>query len=333
MNVKRYQKWFKSGLAIVMAGAMMIGTAVPNAATISQAADSAASEQPASAQAIVSSDAADIKFSEKHIVSDLTLPVQGAKGSKISWKSSNESVIANDGKVTRPKKGEPDNEVILEGTIKMDDYAKTRKFTFVVLADSEIGPAEQFELDEVEVLDSYYLSAQKEDIAFQILSFKFAPEILVVLPLFMIYQKLHIYDTYFGLIWVYQLISMPLLIWVVRGYFEDISVEIEYAAQVDGYNWYQIFFKNLIPLIKPGLVSAALLAFIFAWNSFTFPLMLGGTNIQPITVAITKFLGTDSAHYGQLAVASAISALPAIIFALCIQKHLVRGLSFGAVKG
>jgi len=178
-----------------------------------------------------------------------------------------------------------------------------------------------------------YNFKKKEDIAFQILSFKFAPEILVVLPLFMIYQKLGIYDTYFGLIWVYQLISMPLLIWVVRGYFEDISVEIEYAAQVDGYTWYQIFFKNLIPLIKPGLVSAALLAFIFAWNSFTFPLMLGGTNVQPITVAIMKFLGTDSAHYGQLAVAATVSALPAIIFALCIQKHLVRGLSFGAVKG
>ena len=178
-----------------------------------------------------------------------------------------------------------------------------------------------------------YNFKKKEDIAFQILSFKFAPEILVVLPLFMIYQMFGIYDSYFGLIWVYQLISMPLLIWVVRGYFEDISVEIEYAAQVDGYSWYQIFFKNLVPLIKPGLVSAALLAFIFAWNCFTFPLMLGGTNVQPITVAITKFLGTDSAHYGQLAVAATISALPAIIFALCIQKHLVRGLSFGAVKG
>lgn len=178
-----------------------------------------------------------------------------------------------------------------------------------------------------------YNFKKKEDIAFQILSFKFAPEILVVLPLFMIYQKLHIYDTYFGLIWVYQLISMPLLIWVVRGYFEDISVEIEYAAQVDGYNWYQIFFKNLIPLIKPGLVSAALLAFIFAWNSFTFPLILAGREIQPITVAITKYLGTDTAHYGQLAVAATVSAVPAMIFALCIQKHLVRGLSFGAVKG
>ena len=178
-----------------------------------------------------------------------------------------------------------------------------------------------------------YNFKKKEDIAFQILSFKFAPEILVVLPLFMLYQKLHLYDTYLGLIWVYQLISMPLLIWVVRGYFEDISVEIEYAAQVDGYPWYQIFFKNLIPLIRPGLVSAALLAFIFAWNEFTFPLLLAGAKVQPITVAITKFLGTDTAHYGQLAVAAVISALPAIIFALCIQKHLVRGLSFGAVKG
>ena len=178
-----------------------------------------------------------------------------------------------------------------------------------------------------------YNFRKKEDIAFQILSFKFAPEILVVLPLFMIYQKLGLYDSYIGLIWVYQLISMPLLIWVVRGYFEDISVEIEHAAQVDGYSWYQIFFKMLVPLIKPGLVSAALLAFIFAWNCFTFPLMLGGTRVQPITVAITKYLGTDTAHYGQLAVAATVSALPAIIFALCIQKHLVRGLSFGAVKG
>ena len=178
-----------------------------------------------------------------------------------------------------------------------------------------------------------YNFARKEDLAFQILSYKFAPEILVVLPLFMVYQKIGLYDTYLGLIWVYQLISLPLLIWVVRGYFEDISVEIEYAAQVDGYSWYQIFFKMLVPLIKPGLVSSALLAFIFAWNSFTFPLILASSKVYPVTVAIMKYLGTDSAHYGQLAVAATVSAIPAMIFALCIQKHLVRGLSFGAVKG
>lgn len=174
---------------------------------------------------------------------------------------------------------------------------------------------------------------KKEDIAFTILSFKFAPEILVVLPLFMIYQKIGIYDTYLGMIWVYQLICMPLLIWVVRGYFEDISVEIEQAAQLDGYRWYEVFYKILLPLIKPGLVSAALLAFIFAWNSFTFPLLLNAFNVQTVTVSVLRYLSSDTVHYGQMAVAATVTALPEVVLALLIQKHLVRGLSFGAVKG
>jgi multiple sugar transport system permease protein len=173
----------------------------------------------------------------------------------------------------------------------------------------------------------------KEGWAFQILSFKFAPEILVILPVFMIFQRIGLYDTYFGLIWVYQLITMPLLIWVVRGYFEDISVEIEQAAQLDGYTWYEVFFKILLPLIKPGLVAASLLAFIFAWNSFTFPLILSGVHVQTITITSLRFLASDSVHYGQVAVAAIIAVLPEIVICLFIQKHLVRGLSFGAVKG
>lgn len=173
----------------------------------------------------------------------------------------------------------------------------------------------------------------KEDLAFTILSFKFAPEILVILPLFMIYQKIGLYDTYLGLIWVYQLITMPLLIWVVRGYFEDISVEIEQAAQLDGYPWYHVFLKILLPLIKPGLVAAGLLAFIFAWNSFTFSLLLSGFKIQTVTVASLKYIASDTVNYGQMAVAATVAALPEVILALVIQKHLVRGLSFGAVKG
>jgi multiple sugar transport system permease protein len=173
----------------------------------------------------------------------------------------------------------------------------------------------------------------KEGWAFQILSFKFAPEILVILPVFMIFQRLGLYDTYFGLIWVYQLITMPLLIWVVRGYFEDISVEIEQAAQLDGYSWYEVFFRILLPLIKPGLVAASLLAFIFAWNSFTFPLILSGVHVQTITITSLRFLASDSVHYGQVAVAAIIAVLPEILICLFIQKHLVRGLSFGAVKG
>ncbi|MFA6507759.1 MAG: carbohydrate ABC transporter permease [Treponemataceae bacterium] len=174
---------------------------------------------------------------------------------------------------------------------------------------------------------------KKEDLAFTILSFKFAPEILVILPLFMIYQKLGIFDTYFGLIWVYQLITMPLLVWVVRGYFEDISVEIEQAAKLDGYTWYEVFWRILLPLIKPGLVSSALLAFIFAWNNFTFPLLLTSFNVETVTVASLKYIASDTVHYGQMAVAASVAALPEVVLALIIQKHLVRGLSFGAVKG
>jgi multiple sugar transport system permease protein len=174
---------------------------------------------------------------------------------------------------------------------------------------------------------------RKEALAFQILSYRFAPEILVVLPIFLVFQKLHIYDSYFALIWVYQLIAMPLIIWVIRGYFEDISVEIEQAAQVDGYKWYQIFWKIMLPLVKPGLVAASLLAFIFAWNNFTFSLILTSFRVQTVTISALRYIATDTVHYGQMAVAATVAVLPEVIMALCIQKHLVRGLSFGAVKG
>jgi multiple sugar transport system permease protein len=173
----------------------------------------------------------------------------------------------------------------------------------------------------------------KEDIAFTILSFRFAPEILVILPLFLIYQKTGLYDTYFGLIWVYQLITLPLLIWILRGYFEDISPDIEAAAQLDGYSWWEVFLKVLLPLVKPGLVAAGLLCFIFAWNAFTFPLLLSDAKAQTSTVVALRFLASDTVHYGQVAAVATISALPEVILALLIQKHLVRGLSFGAVKG
>jgi len=188
----------------------------------------------------------------------------------------------------------------------------------------------------VGVLGAYALARYefkgKESLAFTILSFKFAPEILVVLPLFMLYQRMGLYDTYIGLIWVYQLIVLPLIIWVLRGYFEDIPVEIEQASQLDGYNWFQIFFKRVMPLAGPGVVASALLGFIFAWNNFTFPLILTGFDISTVTVVSLNYLASDTVQYGQVAAAALISALPAIILTIFIQKHLVRGLSFGAIK-
>ncbi len=173
----------------------------------------------------------------------------------------------------------------------------------------------------------------KENLAFTFLSFRFAPELVVIIPLSLIYRQLGLYDTYFGIIWVYQLVTLPLLIWVLRSYFEDISPDIEQAAMIDGYPWYRIFLQVLLPLVRPGLAAAALLAFVFAWNNFIFPLVLGASNVQTVTVSALGYISSAQAFFNRMAAAAVISSLPQIILALSIQRYLIRGLSFGAVKG
>ncbi len=173
----------------------------------------------------------------------------------------------------------------------------------------------------------------KEDIAFTFLSFRFAPEIAVIIPIFVIYRNLGLYNTYIGMILVYQLITLPLIIWIMRGYFEDIPESIEQAARLDGYSRFAIFKKIALPLVKPGLASTAILAFIFAWNNFIFGLVLGAKETFPVTVGTLGFISYESVLWGQMAAASMVTILPEIIIALCIQKYLVRGLSFGAVRG
>jgi multiple sugar transport system permease protein len=172
----------------------------------------------------------------------------------------------------------------------------------------------------------------REGIAFTFLSFRFAPEILAIIPLYLIYQKLGLIDSIFGLIWVYQLISLPVVIWILRGFFEDLSPDIEGAAQLDGYSWWHVFFKVLLPMVMPGIVVAAVLSFILCWNSFAFALQLGGASTETSTVSTTRFLASDQVHYGWAAAAGLLSALPEVALALLIRKHLVRGLSFGRVK-
>ena len=173
----------------------------------------------------------------------------------------------------------------------------------------------------------------KEPLAFTFLSFRFAPELVVIIPLSIAYRRLGLYDTYYGIIWVYQLVTLPLLIWVLRSYFEDISPDIEQAAMIDGYPWWQIFGRILLPLVRPGLAAAALLAFVFAWNNFIFPLVLGASNTQTVTVSALGYISSAQAFFNRMAAASVIASLPQIILALSIQRYLIRGLSFGAVKG
>ncbi len=173
----------------------------------------------------------------------------------------------------------------------------------------------------------------KEDIAFTLLSFRFAPPLLVLLPLSLYFQDIHLSDTYIGLIWVYQLIALPLILWIVRGYFEDISPDIESAYRVAGHNWWQTFIKIAVPLAGPGIAAAGLLSFIFCWNNFVFALILASADKQPVTVGALAFVTASGIQYGQIAAAIVLSVTPTLLLAIYAQRYLVEGLSLGAVKG
>lgn len=172
-----------------------------------------------------------------------------------------------------------------------------------------------------------------EDIAFTLLSFRFAPPLLVLLPLTLYFQKIGLSNTYFGLVWVYQLICLPLILWIVRGYFEDISADIEYAYRIAGHSWFATFRKIALPLAGPGIAAAGLLAFIFAWNNFIFALVLASADKQPVTVGALAFITASGIQYGQIAAAVVLSIAPTLALALYAQRYLVEGLSLGAVKG
>lgn len=172
-----------------------------------------------------------------------------------------------------------------------------------------------------------------EDIAFTLLSFRFAPPLLVLLPLALYFQDIGLANTYIGLIWVYQLICLPLILWIVRGYFEDIPADVEYAYRIAGHSWFATFRRIALPLAGPGIAAAGLLAFIFAWNNFVFALVLASADKQPVTVGALAFVTASGIQYGQIAAAIVLSIAPTLALALYAQRYLVEGLSLGAVKG
>jgi multiple sugar transport system permease protein len=172
----------------------------------------------------------------------------------------------------------------------------------------------------------------KEKRAYRFLSLRFLPEVTIILPLYVLYQKLHLYNTFIGLILVYQFISVPLMVWMLRSYFEEIPMAIEHAARTDGYSWAGAFFRLVLPLAAPGVAATVVLSFIFCWNNFSLGLMLGGVDTQPVTVGILAFMGSQEVAWGLMTAAIVITIIPEMILALAVQKYMIRGLTFGAVK-
>jgi multiple sugar transport system permease protein len=172
----------------------------------------------------------------------------------------------------------------------------------------------------------------KRDLAFFILSTRMAPPIAFVLPMFLVFKALDLLDTYFVLIIVYTGMNMSFVVWLLRGFFEEIPVELEQSALLDGYGRLDVFRRIALPLAKPGIIAAAIFSAIFAWNEFLFAAILTADHVRTLPVAITGFSTSMGIRWGAFMATAAVGIIPIFILTVLLQRHLVRGLTFGAVK-
>ena len=165
-----------------------------------------------------------------------------------------------------------------------------------------------------------------------IISQRMVPPIAVVFPIFLIYVFFGWVDTYLGLILLYTAFNLPYVIWMMRGYILDIPISLEEAARVDGCTRWQVLWKVVFPMARPGLFATAILTFVFAWNEFLFALVLTRTEVTTYTVQVTHYFGGQSGFWAKISAMSVLGTLPIFIVVAFMQRYLVRGISLGAVK-
>ena len=169
--------------------------------------------------------------------------------------------------------------------------------------------------------------------AFGILVCRMIPGIAFLVPWFIVFRFLGLLDSYLGLIVAHLVITVPLITWIMIGFFEEVPIELEEAARIDGCSRAGVFLRIALPLVRPGLVSAGILALIFAWNSFLFPLILAGVETKTLPVLVYSFMTFDFLDLGGIYAASTLITLPVVVMVLAVQRHFIRGLTIGGVKG
>ncbi|MEN6522194.1 MAG: carbohydrate ABC transporter permease [Anaerolineaceae bacterium] len=164
-----------------------------------------------------------------------------------------------------------------------------------------------------------------------LLSYMF-PEFLFSIPMYVLYQKLGLYDTQIALALTYQCVTLPFSIWLLRGFFQSVPKDLEDAALIDGCTRFSTLWRIYLPISAPGIAATAVLSAMWVWNELNIALSLTYANAQTITVAMAGFRGYASIDWGGMAAGSIAAIVPMLIFAIFAQKYIVEGLTLGAVK-
>lgn len=172
----------------------------------------------------------------------------------------------------------------------------------------------------------------KDDLMFFILSTRFFPAIAVTIPIFLMYRYLNLSDTYLGMILLYTMINCSLAVWLLTGFMDEIPREYEEAAMIDGYTRLQAFRKVVLPQAATGIAATAIFCLIFSWNEYAFALLLTSGEAQTAPPFIPNIVGEGGLDWPAVGAGTTLFLLPVLIFTIMLRKHLLRGITFGAVR-
>ncbi len=173
----------------------------------------------------------------------------------------------------------------------------------------------------------------KQTSGFYVLVTQMLPPVGLVIPYYLVLQRVGGLDTYSGLILIFLTFSLPFAIWLMVSYFEDIPLEMEEAALLDRAGRLRALWYVILPQVRGGIAVTTIFVFLNSWNEFMFSVLLGGNRVRPVTVAMFNFISVEQTQWARLAAAAIVAMAPVIIIGLAAQRHIVKGLTVGAVKG
>jgi multiple sugar transport system permease protein len=168
---------------------------------------------------------------------------------------------------------------------------------------------------------------------FYILATRLGPPIAYALPMYFLFSKLGLLNTLIGVSIAHAAFNLVLVVWMMKTFFDEIPIEVEEAANLDGCTAAQVFWRISLPLALPGLVAVAIFVFIFSWNEMLFALILSAGDSNTLPVMIPSLIQHTGTLRGEVAAAAVVQTIPVIVFTFVAQRHLLRGLTFGAIKG